>query len=196
MDVHGFKYIFFWEWAHRMVGRSIGVIFFGPLVYFMARGYIQPRLRNTLMGMFALGGLQGFIGWWMVSSGLVDKRKNKEVDKTPRVSPYRLTVHAGNAYFLYGICLWQTLNCLRRPQEAVINLKNLNAHNKMRAAYRSIAHGLMPLVLLTGFFVAGTCAGASCNTYPMVGDHYFWTKNHLIHGIPLWKNFFENKLVT
>lgn len=56
--------------------------------------------------MFALGGLQGAIGWWMVASGLVDKRKNNEVDKSPRVSPYRLTVHAGNAYFLYGICLW------------------------------------------------------------------------------------------
>jgi cytochrome c oxidase assembly protein subunit 15 len=57
MDVTSFKYIFFWEWFHRIVGRSIGVIFFGPMVYFFARGYIMPRLRNTLIGMFALGGL-------------------------------------------------------------------------------------------------------------------------------------------
>jgi cytochrome c oxidase assembly protein subunit 15 len=57
MDVNSFKYIFFWEWFHRIVGRSIGVIFFGPMVYFFARGYIMPRLRNTLIGMFALGGL-------------------------------------------------------------------------------------------------------------------------------------------
>lgn len=57
MDVNGFKYIFFWEWFHRMVGRSIGVIFFCPMAYFFARGYIMPRLKYTLMSMFALGGL-------------------------------------------------------------------------------------------------------------------------------------------
>ena len=57
MDVEGFKYIFFWEWFHRIVGRSIGVTFFVPMSYFLSRGYIMPRLRNTLIGMFALGGL-------------------------------------------------------------------------------------------------------------------------------------------
>lgn len=56
--------------------------------------------------MFGLGGLQGAIGWWMVSSGLKDKNKTTEIDKTPRVSPYRLTIHAGNAYLLYAVCLW------------------------------------------------------------------------------------------
>lgn len=106
MDLTGFKYIFFWEWFHRIIGRSIGVIFFVPMTYFFARGYIQPKLRNTLIGLFALGGIQGGIGWWMVKSGLVDKKKTNEVDKTPRVSPYRLAVHAGNAYLLYGVCLW------------------------------------------------------------------------------------------
>ena len=106
MDLSGFKYIFFWEWFHRIIGRSIGVIFFVPMTYFMARGYIKPHLRNVLFGLFALGGLQGAIGWWMVKSGLVDKKKTTEIDKTPRVSPYRLAVHAGNAYFLYGVLLW------------------------------------------------------------------------------------------
>jgi cytochrome c oxidase assembly protein subunit 15 len=106
MDVEGFKYIFFWEWFHRMVGRSIGVIFVVPGAYFAARGYIKSRLRNTLLATLGLGASQGAIGWWMVKSGLVDKKKTNEVDKTPRVSPYRLTVHAGNAYFLYGVCFW------------------------------------------------------------------------------------------
>ena len=115
MDVTGFKTIFFWEWFHRIVGRSIGVIFFGPMVYFFARGYIMSRLKYTLMSMFGLGALQGAIGWWMVSSGLKDKKKTTEIDKTPRVSPYRLSVHAGNAYLLYAVCLWQALNCLRLP---------------------------------------------------------------------------------
>ena len=129
MDLSGFKYIFFWEWFHRVIGRSIGVIFAGPLSYFLIRGYIKTHLRNILFGLFGLGALQGFIGWWMVKSGLIDKKKTTELDKTPRVSPYRLTVHAGNAYFLYGVLLWQTMNLLRRPQEALINMKNIHAHN-------------------------------------------------------------------
>ena len=82
-----------------------------------------------LFGLFGLGALQGAIGWWMVKSGLIDKKKTSEIDKTPRVSPYRLAVHAGNAYFLYGVLLWQTMNLLRRPQESIINMKNIHAHN-------------------------------------------------------------------
>lgn len=97
------------------MGRSIGLIFFGPMAYFFARGYIQPRLRNILIGTLGLGATQGFIGWWMVKSGLVDKKNTKEVDKAPRVSPYRLALHAGTAYFIYSVCFWQSMNCLRRP---------------------------------------------------------------------------------
>ena len=196
MGVKEFKYIFFWEWFHRIIGRSIGVIFFLPMTYFFARGYIMPHLRNVLIGMFALGGLQGAIGWWMVKSGLIDKKKTTEVDKTPRVSPYRLSVHAGNAYFLYGVCLWQTMNLLRRPQESVVNLKNLHANNVMRNSMRAITHGFLPIILLTGFFVAGISAGKSCNTYPMIGSSYFLNRNHLNADIPLWQNFTENKLVA
>mmetsp|Transcript_13283 Transcript_13283/g.22544 ORF Transcript_13283/g.22544 Transcript_13283/m.22544 type:complete len:186 (-) Transcript_13283:816-1373(-) len=130
MDVEGFKYIFFWEWAHRVLGRSIGFTFFLPLGYFLARGYLKNRLKITLSSLFVLGGIQGAIGWWMVKSGLVDKNKTGEVDKTPRVSPYRLSVHAGFAYFLYGICLWQSMNILRRPQESIVNnFKKLAAVN-------------------------------------------------------------------
>ena len=132
----------------------------------------------------------------MVKSGLIDKKKTTEIDKTPRVSPYRLAVHAGNAYFLYGVLLWQSMNLLRRPQEAVINMKNIHAHNQMRSGLRMIVHGILPVILLTGFFVAGIAGGTSCNTYPMVGPHYFLTKNHFMTGIPLWQNFTENKLVA
>ena len=136
--------------------------------------------------MFALGGLQGAIGWWMVKSGLIDKNKTNEIDKTPRVSPYRLSVHAGNAYFLYGVCLWQTMNLLRRPPEAVINMKNLASLHQMRRGLSMIVHGFLPLILLTGFFVAGTSAGSACHTYPMVGEHFFYTKNHFIEGHSFW----------
>lgn len=74
-----------------------------------------------MTGLFVFGGIQGGIGWWMVKSGLVDKNKTKEIDKTPRVSPYRLSIHAGSAYVLYGITTYQAMNVLRRDQEYVVN---------------------------------------------------------------------------
>jgi cytochrome c oxidase assembly protein subunit 15 len=165
------------------------------MIYFFSRGYVMPRLRNTLISLFALGGLQGAIGWWMVKSGLKDKHQTTELDKTPRVSPYRLTVHAGFAYTLYSICLWQAMNCLRKPQEAFITLKNIQQHNVMRRKLH-LAVMAVPLVLITGFFVAGISGGISCNTYPMIGENYFLSKKHFVNGIPLWQNFTENKLVA
>ena len=160
MDVEGFKRIYFVEWFHRMIGRGIGIIFTGPMVYFWARGYFKYRLKVMTGVLLGLGALQGGIGWWMVKSGLVDKNKTKEIDKTPRVSPYRLSVHAGFAYTIYGIALWQALNLLRRPQEDFINWKNILDHNKMRHKIR-FSGLLLCAVYLTGFLVAGNAAGHS-----------------------------------
>lgn len=156
----------------------------------------MPKLRNTLITMFALGGLQGVIGWWMVKSGLTDKKETTELDKTPRVSPYRLTVHAGNAYLLYAACFWQTMNCVRRPQESFVTLKNISSYNFMRKRLRTITHGLLPLILVSGFFVAGISAGVSCNTYPKVGSDWFYSKKHFVSDIPFWQNMTENKLIA
>ena len=146
--------------------------------------------------MFALGGVQGAIGWWMVKSGLVDKKNTKEVDKAPRVSPYRLATHAGFAYSLYAVCLWQSMNLLRRPQEAYINtIEKMSASNLHRKVFSRYIHAVLPLVLLTGFFTAGTNAGISCNTFPWVGSHWFYSSKHFLDGVPLWQNFIENKLI-
>jgi cytochrome c oxidase assembly protein subunit 15 len=198
MDVEGFKYIFFWEWAHRILGRSIGFTFFLPMVYFWSRGYLQGKLKFTLLALLTVGGLQGAIGWWMVSSGLVDKHKTKEIDKTPRVSPYRLATHAGFAYSLYTVSLWQALNILRTPQESIVNsFARLAATNDMRTKLRRITFLTLPYVLVTGFFTAGTNAGTSCNTFPKVGSNWFYNSNHFLNRdeVPLWKNFTENKLI-
>jgi len=145
--------------------------------------------------LLGLGALQGGIGWWMVKSGLVDKHKTKELDKTPRVSPYRLSIHAGFAYAIYSISLWQAFHLLRRPQEDFITLKNLSDHNFMRVRLRQGLLFLM-LVYCTGFLVAGNAAGHSCNTFPKIGDEWFLKGKHLVSDIPLWKNFTENKLVV
>jgi heme A synthase len=131
----------------------------------------------------------------MVSSGLKDKDLNKKVDKTPRVSPYRLTFHAGNAYLLYGVCLWQSMNLLRRPQEAVTTMKSLGPLKSMRLRLFGLAALVLPLVLTTGFLTAGTSAGIACNTFPKVGEHWFISRKHFMPDIPIWKNFVENKLV-
>lgn len=141
----------------------------------------------SLMSLFLLGGVQGGIGWWMVKSGLVDKSKTTEVDKAPRVSPYRLSVHAGFAYTLYTIVLWQCLTLLRRPQEAIVNsFPKVSANNAFRNSILKTTKLALPLVLLTGFFTAGTNAGMSCNTFPFVGPNWFYNKNHFMSDIPLW----------
>ena len=194
MDVEGFKRIYFVEWFHRMIGRGIGLIFTGPMVYFWARGYFRYRLKVVSGILLGLGALQGGIGWWMVKSGLVDKHKTNEIDKTPRVSPYRLSIHAGFAYTIYGISIWNAFTLLRRPQEDFINLKNLMDHNIMRHKIR-FATLLLLSVYLTGYLVAGNAAGHSCNTFPKVGEDWFIKKKHFISDIPLWRNFTENKLV-
>ena len=112
-------------------------------------------MKRSMLFLFAFGGLQGVVGWWMVKSGLVNKDKTTELDKTPSVSPYRLTFHAYNAYIIYGVLFWLSLHLLRRPQEAVISLKNMADHNALRNIAKKAAHGLLPFVLLTGFFTAG-----------------------------------------
>lgn len=115
MDLEGFKRIYFVEWAHRIVARQIGIIFAVPFTYFWARGYLQPKMKKTLLGLLAFGALQGAIGWWMVKSGLIDKEKTKELDKTPRVSPYRLMTHGYSAYAIFGLSFWLSMHLLRRP---------------------------------------------------------------------------------
>lgn len=134
----------------------------------------------------------------MVKSGLINKKKTTEVDKTPRVSPYRLSVHAGMAYSLYAFTFWNTMNILRRPQEQIVNtMAKLRQYSLLKKSLMKFGMTLLPLVLLTGFFTAGTCAGYSCNTFPWVGPNWFYSSKHFMPSdeVPLWKNFFENKLI-
>jgi len=196
ITLEGFKRIYYIEWSHRILGRSIALLFFAPFGYFHYMGYIKPSLRGQLIFCSVLGLMQGFFGWWMVKSGLKDKSGTKEVDKTPRVSPYRLALHSWIAYLLYGTLFYNALHCLRRPQESVTNMKNLGEMTQARKLLFKFSHYLFPFVLITGYFVAGTQARYACNTYPMVGEHIFIKGKHFNKDIPLWKNFTENKLVV
>ncbi|MEE2566658.1 COX15/CtaA family protein [Hyphobacterium marinum] len=148
MSLAEFEFIYWWEWGHRFLGRMIGLVFFLPLVVFWVRKQIPQRLKPRLVGLLFLGGLQGFVGWWMVASGLVDR-----VD----VSQYRLAAHLSLAFVILGVTLWLALEARNGPTPA-------NGHR-----LTGWALGFWCLVLIQialGAFVAGLDAGRIFNTWP------------------------------
>lgn len=152
MTLADFKTIFWWEYIHRLWGRLIGVLFIVPLAIFAWRGMLRPGLGLKLLAIFALGGLQGAIGWWMVKSGLVDRTT---------VSPYRLTVHLGLAFVLFGLMFWMALKLVDRPAEA----------RPMPVASSRLGWLVFAAICLTiaaGAFVAGNRAGLVYNTFPLM----------------------------
>jgi cytochrome c oxidase assembly protein subunit 15 len=148
----GFKHIFWLEWAHRLWGRLIGVVFLVPLLALWARGAIPPRLRGRLLLLFVLGGAQGAVGWFMVSSGFFP-------DSTA-VSAYRLVMHLVLALVLYVALLWTGLSVLW-PLPAP-----LPARGPRRLAW--LAAGLLGTTIVAGGFVAGLHAGLTYNTFPLM----------------------------
>lgn len=174
MSLDEFKQIFFWEWFHRLWGRLIGLAFALPLIWFTLRRQVPRSLLPTLVGLFALGGLQGFIGWFMVQSGLVERTD---------VSHYRLALHLGMALLLYAMLIQVALN-LRHPGAA---------HRPERADLRW--HGIAGLSLIAvtivwGAFVAGLDAGFAYNTWPLMNDHFAPPEMGTLS--PWWLNLFEN----
>jgi cytochrome c oxidase assembly protein subunit 15 len=177
MTLDGFQFIFWWEWAHRLLGRTIGVVFFIPYVWFLLRGRLRGALAAKVFGFFILGGLQGAMGWYMVKSGLVDD---------PRVSQYRLAAHLGLAFLLFGLMFWTGLGMLqpRNDNGAVSPAPTLT----MR-----LGNWLVPLVfvmVLSGALVAGIRAGLAYNTFPLMNGHFLPPESFVVD--PWWLNFFTN----
>ena len=172
MDVEAFKGIFWLEFLHRLLGRMIGVVFLVPFVVFFARGYIKASEWLKYLLMFALGGMQGVLGWYMVKSGLVD---------VPHVSQYRLTAHLIMAFTIYAYMLWVAMSLLF---PATVSRK----HPWFR---RSLAlTSLICIVIVSGGFVAGLKAGKIYNTFPKMGD--YWLPPGTFALEPVWRNFVEN----
>ncbi|WP_374563057.1 COX15/CtaA family protein, partial [Nitrosomonas sp.] len=121
MSVDEFKSIFWWEYFHRLLGRLIGVVFFVPFVYFWVRKQIDRPLGIKLAGIFVLGGLQGFMGWYMVMSGLVND---------PHVSQYRLTAHLGLAFIIFAAMFWVALGLLSPHPASQQNNENIQGLRK------------------------------------------------------------------
>ncbi len=172
MDVDAFKGIFWLEYLHRVLGRLIGLAFFLPMVWFLARGYIPWSRSPRYFFMLALGGLQGLLGWYMVKSGLVDN---------PAVSQYRLTAHLMSAFLILAFMWWTALSLL------------YPASGRERHPWfgRTVAlTSLITVTIISGGFVAGLKAGKLYNTFPKMGDH--WVPPGLMALEPAWRNFFDN----
>ena len=148
MSLEEFKFIYWWEWAHRFLGRIIGLAFFLPFAYFAVTGALNAKTALRCGVLFVLGGLQGALGWYMVASGLVDR-----VD----VSQYRLAAHLTLATVIFGAVLWVAFG-LGQPPRA------LGGREWIGAADR----GLIVLQVAAGGFVAGLDAGFGYNTWPLM----------------------------
>ncbi|MCG6870268.1 MAG: COX15/CtaA family protein [Gammaproteobacteria bacterium] len=174
MDVSGFKRIFLVEYAHRVLGRLIGIVFLLPLLFFFATRRIPPGLTPKLVAMFVLGASQGLLGWYMVKSGLVDD---------PHVSQYRLTAHFMLAVAIYAYMLWVAFGLWPgRPAE-----------EPARGSLRRLAYGLIVLLFVTmtsGGFVAGLKAGKAYNTFPLMDGKL--VPDGLFEMQPWYLNLFEN----
>lgn len=176
MSLAGFKTIFWFEYAHRLLGRMIGLIFALPLLYFIVRRRIAHALIPRLLLVFVLGGLQGALGWYMVQSGLIND---------PHVSPYRLTAHLGLAILIYGYLFWLALDILF-PRAATEGWGE-------RLRFGGLVPSLTFLVFVTalsGGFVAGTRAGFAYNSFPLMDGR--WVPEGLTTLEPFWRNLFEN----
>lgn len=158
MDLAAFKGIFWWEWAHRFLGRFIGLVFALPLIWFWIRGRIPSGYKGRLFFLLALGGLQGFVGWYMVQSGLTER-----VD----VSQYRLALHLCLAFLILGALVWTYADL--RPESSEVYLRALPVGTWWTAV---IVAGLVYFQIALGAFVAGTKAGLTYTTWPLMDGQF------------------------
>ncbi len=175
MSLDEFKYIFWWEWFHRVFARMIGVVFLVPLIYFLLKKQLNYILCRRLVIVFLFGLFQALVGWWMVKSGL---------SENPYVSPYRLTFHLINALIIFSMLLWITMD-----------YRNSIKINFLSKPFESDFYILVSIILIfitiaSGGFMAGTNSGQSFNTFPLMNGKFIPDDYHLAdYGI---YNIFEN----
>lgn len=174
-SLEDFKSIYFWEWLHRVLGRLIGLVFIIPfMVFLLQKRLSKPTLKKCLI-LLGLGGFQGFLGWFMVKSGLVDR---------PDVSHYRLAMHLTTAFITFAYTLWVALDLIF-PDRKKVNIKFRNL----------VRWGTFVLLLqiIWGAFVAGLDAGWIHNHWPLMSDGKLIHETVTIEKEPVWKNFVEGK---
>src|SRR6201996_6093605 len=178
MTLGEFKSIFWWEWSHRLLGRVIGAVYLLPFLFFLWRGGMTGDLKRRLWVIFALGGLQGAVGWWMVASGLSERVE---------VSQYRLATHLVLALLIFASIVWT----LRRLAEAAPSTAPLRL--KIGAG---VLLALTFVQLYLGALVAGLRAGKIYNTWPDIDGGFIPSAARLFFDTPWWRNLFENTLTV
>ncbi len=170
-----FKDIYFWEWLHRVLGRLIGIVFIIPFLYFLITKQLTKSTIKKAIILLFMGGFQGFLGWYMVKSGLVDR---------PDVSHYRLAAHLTTAFLTFAYTFWVALD--------LIFPKRKDIEKPFRNFIRI---GLVVLIIqiIYGAFVAGLDAGWIHNHWPMMSEGKFMHETVYIEQNPLYKNFIEGK---
>lgn len=179
MSLTEFKFIYWWEWSHRQLGRLIGLVWAVGLAGFMIARKVPAGWMPRLLGIGALGGLQGAIGWWMVSSGLVEGMT--------RVASYRLATHLGLAFVILGLIAWYVMQLSRSEAELI------RARRAAEPRLFGISTGLMHLAfvqILLGALVAGIDAGRHYTGWPTMGGE--WIPELIWEAHLGWRNFFEN----
>ena len=177
MTLGEFQFIYFWEYLHRLLARAIGLVFLVPFLFFLAKRWMNRTLALRSLVLFALGAMQGVMGWLMVASGLVDR---------PSVSHYRLAAHLSLAFCIFGYAVW-----LARDLRVTANGPVVDARALQRMKRGLLVVGwLLALQIVWGAFVAGLKAGFLANTFPLMGGKLIPTA--LLDLEPTIRNFFEN----
>ncbi|MEX0852018.1 MAG: COX15/CtaA family protein [Bauldia sp.] len=172
MTVEGFQTIYWWEWAHRLLGRLIGVVVLAPLVFFWLGGRIEPSLKPKLVAVVVLGGLQAAAGWWMVASGLAERTD---------VSQYRLAIHLTLAAAILAYVVWVARGLTPTPSERTAGGARLVAALIVAVTFVQI---------FLGGLVAGLDGGLTFNTWPLMDGAL--VPSGLLVQSPWWRDLFEN----
>jgi cytochrome c oxidase assembly protein subunit 15 len=183
MSLSEFKTIYWWEWGHRQLGRVIGLVWAVGFFWFLARKQIPTGWTGRLIGVGALGGLQGAIGWWMVSSGLTGEM----VD----VASYRLAIHLGLAFVILGLIAWYVFTLGRADSDL------LQARRSGVASLTKLTSILIPMAYLqifVGALVAGIDAGRTYTDWPLMAGEFF--PSLAFEYSPAWRNFFESEALV
>lgn len=175
MTLEEFKFIFWWEWFHRVFARLIGVVFIIPLIYFLIKKQVSKSLLLRLPIVFMFGIFQAFVGWWMVKSGL---------SENPYVSPYRLTFHLLNALIIFSILLWIAMDYKHSLKTNFLS----KPFSQDFLVFFSIV--LVFITIGTGGFMAGTNSGQSFNTFPLMNGKII-PDDYFLEDLGIY-NIFEN----
>ena len=183
MPLQAFKKIYLVEYMHRLIGRIVGVVFFIPMLYFAVSKQLNKKLGMQLAGILFLGGFQGFLGWYMVASGLINN---------PHVSHYRLSIHLVTAFILFSCILWLSL---RQTPPVSQPYHNNDAVIITKARRWNLSIIIMLFIqIFSGGLVAGLNAGLVYNSFPKMDG--MWIPDGLLSMSPILSNFFDNVIAV